>query len=268
VIMAFNPNNFIRWSPLIPADANTLTMQPLQITPPPPLPQYWAYQAGADTQATVEAAGYFRYFANYEQGPLYNDGNFIHKGDLIYCVCSDGSITLIVTAVTPVITTGAPPADIAAGTITTAMLGANIVTAAKIANGAITTTQINAAAGIVGTQLANGTITATQIASDAITTAKILNANVTLAKLAAGITPSHVIKFAGQPTTVGGAAAEAFVIAGVLTTDLAFVQIVDNGTANVTALQAVCTANTLTVTFSADPGNDTIFNYQIIRAAA
>ena len=34
------------------------------------------------------------------------------------------------------------------------------------------------------------------IGNDKVTTAKILNANVTLAKLAAGITPSHVVKFA------------------------------------------------------------------------
>jgi len=113
-----------------------------------------------------------------------------------------------------------------------------------------------------------GSIQSDEIANNAITTAKILDANVTLAKLAAGITPSHIIKYAGQTTTVGGAAAEAFVINGVLNTDRAFVQIVDNGTGNVTALQAVCTANTLTITFSGNPGNDTIFNYQIIRASA
>lgn len=162
-----------------------------------------------------------------------------------------------------------------------------------IANGAINNAKINAAAAIdfsklaalvdgnilvgsvanVATSVAMGgdaTITnagVLTIANDAVTTAKILNANVTLAKLAAGITPSHVVKFAGQPTTVGGAAAEAFAIPGVLNTDLAFVQIVDNGAGNVTALQAVCTADTLTVTFSADPGNDVIFNYQILRAA-
>ncbi len=107
------------------------------------------------------------------------------------------------------------------------------------------------------------------IANDAITTAKIAAANVTLAKLASGITPSHVIKFAGQATTVGGAAAEAITVTGaVAATDRAFVQVVDNGTANVTALQAVVTNNTLTVTFSADPGNDTVINYQIIRVAS
>lgn len=107
------------------------------------------------------------------------------------------------------------------------------------------------------------------IAADAITTAKILNANVTLAKLAAGITPSHVIKFANQVTTVGGAAAEAFTVTGAAAaTDRAFVQVVNDGTGNVTVLQAVVTNNTLTVTFSANPGNDTVINYQIIRVAS
>lgn len=110
---------------------------------------------------------------------------------------------------------------------------------------------------------------AVTIANDAITTVKILNSNVTLAKLASGITPSHVIKFANQVTTVGGAAAEAFTVTGAsAATDRAFVQVVDNGTSNVTVLQAVVTNNTLTVTFSADPGNDTIINYQIIRAVS
>lgn len=116
------------------------------------------------------------------------------------------------------------------------------------------------------TIVASGALT---IAANAITTAKILDANVTLAKLAAGITPSHVIKFASQVTTVGGAAAEAFTVTGAVgATDRAFVQVVDDGTANVTVLQAVVTDNTLTVTFSANPGNDCIINYQIIRAAA
>lgn len=117
--------------------------------------------------------------------------------------------------------------------------------------------------------IANNAITAAKIASNAVTTAKILDANVTLAKLAAGITPSHIIKFANQVTTVGGAAAEAFTVTGaVAATDRAFVQVVDNGTNNVTVLQAVVTTNTLTVTFSADPGADCVINYQLIRAVA
>ena len=90
-----------------------------------------------------------------------------------------------------------------------------------------------------------------------------------LAMLSAGITPAAVISFFGQLTTVGGNATEAFTVTGALAaSDRAFVQIVDNGTANVAALEAVVTNDTLTVTFSADPGNDTVFNYQLIRAAA
>lgn len=114
------------------------------------------------------------------------------------------------------------------------------------------------------TIIASGALT---IAANAITTAKILNANVTLAKLAAGIAPSHVVKFAGQPTTAGGAAAEVITVTGAAATDLAFVQMVNNGTNNVTILEAVVTLNTLTVTFSADPGNDAVINYQLLRAA-
>jgi len=107
------------------------------------------------------------------------------------------------------------------------------------------------------------------IGANEINTADIVDSAVTLAKLASGITPSHVIKYAAKVTTVGGAAAEAFTVTGaVAATDLAFVQIVDNGTSDVTVLQAVVTNNTLTVTFSANPGNDTVINYQIIRAAA
>jgi hypothetical protein len=54
----------------------------------------------------------------------------------------------------------------------------------------------------------------------------------------------------------------------VAATDRAFVQVVNNGTNNVTVLQAVVTANTLTITFSGDPAADTVYNYQLIRAAA
>lgn len=107
------------------------------------------------------------------------------------------------------------------------------------------------------------------IQADAVTTAKILNANVTLAKLAAGIAPAGVIKFMGQSTTVGGAASEAFTVTGaVAATDRAFVQIVNNGTNNVSVLEAVVTANTLTITFSGNPGADTVFNYQLVRVAS
>lgn len=107
------------------------------------------------------------------------------------------------------------------------------------------------------------------IANNAVTTDKILDANVTLSKLAPGIAPAGVIKFMGQVTTNGGNATEAFAVVGALAaSDRAFVQVVNDGTNDVTVLQAVVTDDLLTVTFSGDPANDTILNYQIIRAAS
>ena len=121
----------------------------------------------------------------------------------------------------------------------------------------------------VGSAFPSGVIGTANIQDGAVTTPKIADANVTLAKLAAGIAPSHVIKFGGQLTSVGGAAAEAFTVTGaVAATDIAFVQVVNDGPNNVTVLQAVVTNNTLTVTFSADPGAGAVINYQLIRAAA
>ena len=77
------------------------------------------------------------------------------------------------------------------------------------------------------------------------------------------------IKFMGQYTTLGGAASEAITITGaVAATDRAFVQLVDDGPNNVSVLSAVVTANTLTITYSANPGAGTIVNYQLIRAAS
>jgi hypothetical protein len=97
----------------------------------------------------------------------------------------------------------------------------------------------------------------------------LANAAVALANLAAGIAPAGVIKFMGQLTSVGGNATEAFTVTGaVAATDRAFIQVVNNGTGNVTVLEAVVTADTLTVTFSADPQADTVINYQLIRAAS
>lgn len=121
------------------------------------------------------------------------------------------------------------------------------------------TVSVFAATGVVGTA---------NIQDDAVTTPKILDANVTLAKLAEGITPSHVVKYAARVTSVGGNAVEAFTITGALATDIQQVTLVNNGTNNVSILGSVLANNTLTVTFSADPGADTVISYEILRAAA
>jgi hypothetical protein len=113
----------------------------------------------------------------------------------------------------------------------------------------------------------SGVIGTANIQDDAVTNAKIADDAVSLENLDSGIAPSHVVKFADQPTTVGGGAAEAITVTGVAATDLAFVQLVDAGTNTVSIVNAVVTLNTLTVTFSADPGNDAVINYQLLRAA-
>lgn len=286
--MAFKPSLLVKLQPstLFTDPATIPAVQPQTLAP-----QFWLYQSDGDSLATVTTSNYFRYFGNDRNQLLYNNGQSFQVGDIIWAVCNDDNAWVQITGLDP-ITTSVQVADPAS--VNTAAIQDLAVTNPKLAADAVTNVKVAAGAAIAFSKLASlpsgnilvgsagnvptsvtmsgdATIVASgalTIANDAITTAKILNANVTLAKLASGITPSHVVKFAGQPTTVGGAAAEAFAIPGVLATDLAFVQIVDDGTANVTALQAVCTVDTLTVTFSANPGADCIFNYQILRAAA
>lgn len=186
-------------------------------------------------------------------------------GNVATAVAVTGDVTISNAGVTAIAAGSIVNADInAAAAIDYSKLAA--LTSGNILVGSAGNVATSVAMSGDATIIASGALT---IANDAITTAKILNANVTLAKLASGITPSHVIKFADQVTTVGGAAAEAFTVTGAVgATDRAFVQVVDDGTGNVTVLQAVVTDNTLTVTFSANPGNDTVINYQIIRAAS
>lgn len=113
-----------------------------------------------------------------------------------------------------------------------------------------------------------GTISVVSFApAGAVDTANLVNGAVTLAKLDSGIAPSHIVKFAAEYTTAGGAAAEAITVNGVAATDLVFVQLKDEGTNTVAVVKAAATLNTVTVTFDADPGNDAIIYYQVLRAA-
>jgi predicted RecA/RadA family phage recombinase len=134
---------------------------------------------------------------------------------------------------------------------------AGAVDTADIADNAITTAKI-----------LNANVTADKLAANAVTSAKITDANVTLAKLAAGVTPSHVVKFAGEATTTGGAAAEDIAVAGALASDILICSLLDNGTNNVTIVQSEADADKIAVTFSGDPGNDAVVSYMLLRAAA
>lgn len=92
------------------------------------------------------------------------------------------------------------------------------------------------------------------------------NAGVTGVIAIQSVVPKSVNVFDSQLTTTGGSPTEALTITGVAASDHAFVQVVNDGTNNVTVLQAVCTLNTVTITFSGDPSNDTVVNILVTRA--
>lgn len=107
-----------------------------------------------------------------------------------------------------------------------------------------------------------------EIDSSAVESAAIASGAVTLAKLASGITPSHVIKFAGTSGAYGGGGTStAITVTGAAATDVA-TAVIRASTNAVSITKAVLTANTLTVHFSADPGAATTVDYVIVRAAA
>jgi hypothetical protein len=111
-------------------------------------------------------------------------------------------------------------------------------------------------------------LSATGLASDSVTTAKILNANVTLAKLASGITPSHVVKFAGTFTTAGGDAAESISVPGALGTDIVAVTVKTAGASPASVVAAAAGTDAIAVTMSADPDTDHVLQYVVYRAAS
>lgn len=75
----------------------------------------------------------------------------------------------------------------------------------------------------------------------------------------------RVCKYADVYTTSGGAAAEAITITGLDTADVVLVSLRDNGTNNRTISGYAVTANTLTITFSGDPGNDAVVDIAVFE---
>lgn len=101
-----------------------------------------------------------------------------------------------------------------------------------------------------------------------VQTDDIADASVTLAKLATGISPARIIKLAGTTAVYGGGGtSNAFTVTGLLATD-AVSAVIRASTNAVSIAKAVPTADTLTVTFSADPGAATTIDYIVARAAS
>jgi len=134
--------------------------------------------------------------------------------------------------------------------------------------GDTTTAAWNLIGGINTSDIADDAVTTDKIAADAVTGAKIADGEITLAKLATGITPSHIVVFAGEFTTAGGDANEAITVTGALATDLVHVTLHTKGASPVTILQAQAAADVINVVMSGDPSTDHVLTYSVLRAAA
>lgn len=101
-----------------------------------------------------------------------------------------------------------------------------------------------------------------------LSTSQIAAGAVTLAKLAAGIAPSHVVKFAGTFTTLGGDAAEAITVTGAAATDIVQVMVKTAGGTPRSIVAAAAATNAINVTMSGDPSTDHVLQYVVLRAAS
>ena len=126
-----------------------------------------------------------------------------------------------------------------------------------------------AANAVTTTKIKDGNVTAAKLATDAVETAKIKNGNVTLAKLSAGITPSHIVKYAGTVTWTGGTASKAVTVTGVAATDIVLASFLVTPTEAAYIAKIVPTTDTITITLSAaNTSNDAQISYIVLRAVA
>lgn len=123
---------------------------------------------------------------------------------------------------------------------------------------------IGGVSGLAAAQTISGDITITNAGVSAIGADKVLKA-----MLAPSVRATYMDMFLDDSyTTVGGAAAEVIAVAGVLPTDKVIVSLYDAGTNTVSIVSAVAGTDDITVTFSADPGNDAVIAYIVKRATA
>jgi len=124
------------------------------------------------------------------------------------------------------------------------------------------------------TRLAKGTsglplvAGASTVSYAALAAAGLASGAVTLAKLASGVAPSHVVKFAGTFTTVGGDASESISVPGALGTDIVAVTVQTAGGTPVSVVAAAAGTDAIAVTMSADPSTDHVLQYVVYRAAS
>ncbi len=151
--------------------------------------------------------------------------------------------------------------------ITTAKIIDDAVTNAKLADDAVDTAEI-ADDAVETAQIAALAVDTAEIAADAVDGTKIADDAVSLEHLDAAITPSHIVVYAGEHTTGGGAAAEAITVSGVVASDLVLVTLLTKGSTPRIIVTAVATTDTVTVTFDSDPSSDHVVTYEVLRAVA
>lgn len=122
---------------------------------------------------------------------------------------------------------------------------------------------VGSSAGVATPRTVTGDVTISNTGVTAIGSTKVL-----LAMLATALQPSHVVKFAGKHTTLGGDATEVITVTGLLTTDVVHVTLQTKGATPRTIVAAVLTADTITVEMSGDPSTDHILAYSVLRATA
>lgn len=98
--------------------------------------------------------------------------------------------------------------------------------------------------------------------------AGIASAAVTLAKLATGVAPSHVAKFGGTFTTLGGDASESISVPGALGTDIVQLSVKTAGGTPRSIVAAAAGTDAIAVTMSGDPSTDHVLQYIVFRAAS
>lgn len=121
---------------------------------------------------------------------------------------------------------------------------------------------------ITSAEIATGAVDTDEIAADAVENAEIADNAVSLEQLDSGITPSHVVKFAGEFTTAGGDTDETISVSGVVATDLVTVTLHTAGASPVTIIDASAGTDQIDVDMSADPSTDHVLTYTVYRAAA
>jgi len=105
------------------------------------------------------------------------------------------------------------------------------------------------------------------VTAGSVDTAELAAGAVTLAKLDVGVTPTHVVKYAGEVTWTGGLATLAATITGVAATDIVIASILTLGTEGTILQGAIASANTITFTLdAANTSNDAVISYVVFRA--